>query len=136
MSKCYLQSKKWPCFLEDQNCQKRNRKWACVHELKCLHVFKQIETNDSDKKGLFEKLVEKLAQDNVFSGIGKGSEGSCEYSIKQKIRNINSLSGKKIEEIENQSNASETTRKIFEKVQELGNRKTGKKIESLEKNIN
>ena len=66
MSKCYLKSKNWSCFLLNNYCQDKNKKWACIHELKCLFVFKQIEKN------LFydENLVKKLVKDNDFNHIG------------------------------------------------------------------
>ena len=101
MSKCDLKSKKWPCFLEKQSCKEKNKNWACIHELKCLYVFKQIEKNEFDKNGLFEKLVKELAQDNIFTDIGKeaktiSSKNSRISSIKQKIYNIHFFSGKEI----------------------------------------
>ena len=57
MKKCSLKStqSKWPCFLQNYNCQKKNENWACIHELKCLLAYKDIETNDSqDKKTLLK----------------------------------------------------------------------------------
>ena len=137
MSECDLKLKEWPCFLEDRNCQKRNDNWTCIHELKCLHIFKQIEKNDFDKNDLFEKLVKELAQDNVFSNIGKekSSEGSCEYSIEQKIRNINSLSDKKIQKIKIQSRASKTTKKIFERCKGWSVKQLEQKIIKLERRM-
>ena len=136
MSKCCLKSKRWPCFLENQNCQKnKNKNWTCIHELKCLYVFKQIEKNGFNKNR-FENLVEELVQDNIFSNIGKekSPEGSCEYSIKQKIGNINSLSQKKIKEIRIQEKASKTTREIFERCKNWNIEELGKEIKNLEKN--
>ena len=136
MSKCRLKSKEWPCLLEKQNCQSKNKNWACIHELKCLYVFKQIEKNDFDKNSLFEEL----AQNNIFTDIGKKTEkrsikNSRISSIKQKIYNINFLSRKKIQNLGSRSNKSTTTEKIFEKYKNWDTEKLREKIKILEKNI-
>ena len=112
MSECCLNSKAWTCLLEDNHCQTNNRKWACIHELKCLYVFKQIE----DKKGELNDLCEDLAEDKVFSVIGKTEKDikkSCISSIKQKIYNIHFLSDKKIKDLPIRSNRSEATKLIY-----------------------
>ena len=112
MSKCSLKST-WPCFLQKRNCQNRNKNWACIHELKCLLIYKEI--NDGGDENT---LCKELAKDEVFTDIGKETqnrniEKSREFSIKQKIYNIHSLSEKKIKGLRIQINASDTTREIF-----------------------
>ena len=129
MSKCYLESKEWPCFLNDQNC-KRNKKWTCIHELKCLLVFKQFEAGE-----LLNPLCEDLAEDKVFSVIGSTKEDikkSRISSIKQKIYNIHFVSGKNIKRLGNRSNNSETTEKIFEICKDWSIDRLDQKIKKLE----
>ena len=101
--------------MQNHSCQLKNKNWACIHELKCLLAYKDIETNDSqDKKTLLKKWVNALAEDKSFADIGYDEE-SRQYSITQKIYNINSLPNKPIEEIGIQEHASETTEEIFDK---------------------
>jgi len=111
LSECSLKSKNWPCFLKNQSCQERNKNWACIHELKCLLVFKQVEAGKE-----LSFLCKELAEDKDFRDIGtenRNLETSCEYSIKQKVYNIHSLSEKKIPGLGVQDRASSTTKKIF-----------------------
>ena len=122
MLKCFLNSTKstWPCFLQNQNCQNKNKNWTCIHELKCFLAFKRIKESDEDKNEFFRKLVKELSKDRIFTGIGRKTEKiSIEQSrissIKQKIYNINYLSGREIRELGSRSNKSKTTEKIFNK---------------------
>ncbi|MCZ0931840.1 MAG: hypothetical protein OXJ52_01635 [Oligoflexia bacterium] len=73
MSKCNLKSKKWHCFLKEQYCQKKNKNWTCIHELKCLFAFKQIETGK-----ILNSICKVLTKDKSFSVIGNTKKGSIE----------------------------------------------------------
>ena len=96
MLKCSLKST-WPCFLYNQNCQNKNKNWACIHALKCLLVFKKIIDGGHENN-----FCEELVKDEVFTDIGRETQNidikkSRESSVKQKIYNIHFLSKEKIE---------------------------------------
>ena len=134
MSKCCLNSKEWPCFLEDQNCQTKNKNWTCIHELKCLLIYKKIEDSE-----VLNYLCEKLAEDKDFSGIGNTKKvvikESCISSIKQKIYNIHSLLGETIEGLGSRSNNSETTEKIVNECKDWTIEKLEQEITKIENEI-
>ena len=137
MSKCRFTSKQWPCFLKDQHCQK-NTKWACIHELKCLLIFKKIykkEVESVSWRKILNVLCEELSKDKDFFNIGNEEKVRIKESrissIKQKIYNIHSLSGEKIEGLYSRSNASKTTKEIFKKCKDWTSEMTGKEIEDL-----
>ena len=143
MSKCYSKSKAWPCFLKNKHCQKKNRKWTCIHELRCLYIFKQVEENPLNSNNLFEYLVQNLMRDkNFINYIGTTQstniEKSCKSSIQQKIYNIHHLyclSKNRIENLGKRSNYSEATKKIFEKCQDWNIKKLKEEIKNLEDQI-
>ena len=134
MTRCSLKST-WPCFLQNQNCQKKNKNWACIHELKCLLVYKEIHDGADENT-----LCKELAEDEIFAGIGKETqsgniEKSREFSIRQKIYNINSLSKKQIKGLRVQENASKTTIEIFEICKNWSKEKLEQEIKKLENEI-
>ena len=111
-SECSLKST-WPCFLEDSNCQKKNKNWACIHELKVLLTYKQIQSGKD-----IDTAVSELERDKDFYTIGQETrtgnlETAREHSIKQKLRNINFLSDQKISNLGKQEKYSRTTKTIF-----------------------
>ena len=143
MSKCRFKPKNksqyWPCFLENKFCEK-NRKWTCIHELKCLYLFKTIKRNNFYNKDFFKDLV----KDNNFNHIGNRNKTSIiksrKSSIQQKIYNmhyfsINNLKKKKIQGLGSRSNYSKTTEKILKKCKDWGIEELKEEIKKLENKI-
>ena len=134
ISKCSLKSA-WPCFLQNQNCQNKNKNWSCIHELKCLLIYKEINGGGDENT-----LCKELAKDKVFTDIGKETqngnvEKSRESSIKQKIYNIHSLSRIKIKGLRVRENASDTTKEIFKICKDWTREELEQEIKKLKNRI-